>query len=66
MFQKIKECLYNYVSVLEKAIETSDINEDEIRILEFFDMHLAEELIKDEYINHERVAKIIMAFCNDK
>lgn len=66
MFQKIKECLYNFEFAFEKTCEDVELNKEEIEVLDFFDMHLAEELIKNSYINHEKVAKIIMAFTGIK
>lgn len=66
MFQKIKECLYNYEFATQKVSETGEVDKEDIEVLDFFDIHLAEELIKDTFIDHEKVAKIIMAFVGIK
>lgn len=61
MFENIKKCLDEFSSVLsgEDAI-LGQLNEQEKDIIEYFDFNLAKALIKEDYINAEKVAKFIL------
>lgn len=61
MFEKVKECLDEFENALQKLNEGIDYNEDDIEVIEYFNLNLAKLLMQDRYIESEQVAKIIFA-----
>lgn len=60
MFEKIKECLDQFENTLQK-VNKLDYNDDDIEVLEYFNLNLAKLLMQNRYIDSEKVAKIIFA-----
>lgn len=61
MFEKIKECLDEFENALEKINKGIECNDDEIEVIEYFNLNLAKLLIQDRYVDSGKVAKIIFA-----
>ena len=64
MFENIRKCLDRYEEVVKKAHSNSfdcELTKEEERILFYFPLHLAEEMMLDKQIDENRVAKIIFA-----
>lgn len=66
-FNNVTKCLDQFSSVAnsENAM-TGDFNEEEMDILEYFELHLAEALMKERFIDAAKLAKIILAAKGDK
>ena len=64
-FKNIKDCLFDYEMALHNIVEFDYTKKDE-DILEYFHLHLAEALMKNENVDHEKLAKIIFAFSGIK
>ena len=61
MFKNITKCLNDFTSVINgENAKQGFFNEEEEDIVDYFDFHLAKALIKDSYINAEKVAKFIL------
>ena len=62
MFEGIRKCLDDFENTLNKyQNEPYPIpTDEEERILLYFNLHLAEELMKEGYVGSDKVAKIIM------
>lgn len=60
MFENIKECLDQFENTLQK-VNKLDYNDDDIEVLEYFNLNLAKLLMQNRYIDSEKVAKIIFA-----
>lgn len=60
MFDNIKKCLDDF-EVMWRKNEESDLSGEDLSKLLYFEMHLAEELMKNKYCYSERLAKIILA-----
>lgn len=60
MFDKIKKCLDEFESAVEK-IDSEFTNEDK-NTVEYFDLHLAEAIIEDECCDSKKIAKIILGW----
>lgn len=61
MFEKIKECLDQFENIFQKFNKGMDCNDDDIEVLDYFNLNLAKLLMQNGYIDSEQVAKIIFA-----
>ena len=61
MFEKIKECLDQFENTSQKLNKGMDYNDDDIEVIEYFNLNLAKLLMQDRYIDSDKVAKIIFA-----
>jgi hypothetical protein len=61
MFEGIKKCLDDFEVAYTKANETGICSCEEEDNLLYFNLHLAEELMKETWISSEKIAKIILA-----
>jgi hypothetical protein len=60
-FKYIKECLKNYETVMSgENAKQGWLNEEEEDIVEYFNFHLAKALMKEPYVNAEKIAKFIL------
>ena len=61
-FEGIKKCLNDYETVMNgENAKQGWLNDEEEDIVEYFDFHLAKALMKDSYVNAEKIAKFILA-----
>ena len=61
MFDNIIKCLDEFNSVINgENAKKGFFNEKEEDIINYFDLHLAKALMKDRYVNAEKVAKFIL------
>lgn len=61
MFKNITKCLNDFSSVINgENAKQGWLNEEEEDIVDYFDFHLAKALMKENYINAEKVAKFIL------
>jgi hypothetical protein len=62
MFNEIRKCLDEYEEVCEQ-MNWRNLTEEEANVLDYFDLHLAEAIMKDfDYGDRgEKLAKIILA-----
>lgn len=62
MFEEIRKCLDEYEEVCQRW---PDYTEEEVDIIDYFDLHLAEAIMKDFGVGGddrgEKLAKIILA-----
>lgn len=60
MFENIKKYLdeYEYINCNHDIF---NLSEEEIDAVQYFELHLAKALMKENYIDSEKVAKIILA-----
>lgn len=65
MFANIEQCLHEYDEVCKKLKEDCwrDPTKEELKILDYFDLHLAEAIMTDfqYYDKGVKIAKIILA-----
>lgn len=59
MFNNVKKCLDNYENSYNKLVKTD--SEEYLNDILYFEMHLAEELMKNKHCDSEKLARIIMA-----
>ena len=60
-FKYIKKCLNDYETVMNgENAKQGWLNEEEEDIVNYLDFNVAKALIKDDYINAEKVAKFIL------
>ena len=60
-FQYIKGCLHDYETVMNgENAKQGWLNEEEEDIVEYFNFHLAKALMKEPYVNAEKIAKFIL------
>lgn len=60
-FEGIKKCLSEYESVMNgENAKQGYLTEEEEDIVEYIDFHLAKALIKESYVNAEKIAKFIL------
>lgn len=64
-FKNIKDCLFDFEMALHNVFECDYTKKDKDTV-EYFNLHLAEALMKNEYVDHEKLAKIIIAFSGIK
>lgn len=65
MFDNIRKCLDDFKNVIHgKNAARGFLNDDEQYIVDYFEFNLAQALIKDEYIDSEKVAKFIFTIKN--
>ena len=61
MFDNIKECLNQFENTWKNVLKVGCVSTQEESILNFFDLHLAESIMKDlESDQGEKLAKIIL------
>ena len=64
MFKEIRKCLDEYEEVCEQ-MNWRNLIEEEVNVLDYFDLHLAEAIMKDFGVGGgdkgEKLAKIILA-----
>ena len=61
MFENVIKCLNEFNSVINgENAKQGWFNENEEDIINYFDLHLAKALMKERYINAEKVAKFIL------
>lgn len=64
-FRNIEKCLSDFENVIHgKNAARGFLNDDERYIVDCFEFNLAQALIKDEYIDDEKVAKFIFTIKN--
>lgn len=60
-FKYVKECLKNYETVMSgENAKQGWLNEEEEDVVQYFDFHLAKALMKEPYVNAEKIAKFIL------
>ena len=60
-FKYIKECLSNYETIMNgENARQGWLNEDEEDVVQYIDFHLAKALMKEPYVNAEKIAKFIL------
>lgn len=60
-FKYIKKCLNDYEAVMNgENAKQGWLNEEEEDIVEYFNFHLAKSLMKEPYVNAEKIAKFIL------
>lgn len=60
-FKYIKECLKNYETVMNgENAKQGWLNEEEEDVVQYIEFHLAKALMKESYINAEKIAKFIL------
>ena len=65
MFDNIRKCLVDFENAIAgKSAAMGFLNDDEQYIVDCFEFHLAQALIKDRYVDDEKVAKFIFAIKN--
>lgn len=65
MFDNIRKCLDDFKNVINgKNAARGFLNDDEQYIVDYFEFNLAQALIKDDYIDSEKVAKFIFTIKN--
>ena len=65
VFRNIKKCLSDYENAAcGKNAAMGFLNDDEQYIVDCFEFHLAQALIKDRDVDDEKVAKFIFAIKN--
>ena len=60
MFDEIRDCLDEFEEVYEKP--QHQLTEEEVNIVRFLDLHLAEAIMKSFTGQGESIAKVIMAY----
>ena len=60
MFDEIRDCLDEFEEVYEKP--QHQLTEEEVNIVRFLDLHLAEAIMKSFTDQGESIAKVIMAY----
>ena len=65
MFDNIRKCLDDFANVIKgKNAARGFLNDDEQYIVDYCQCNFAQALIKDEYIDSEKVAKFIFVIKN--
>ena len=60
-FEGIKKCLNEYETVMNgENAQQGWLNEDEEDIVQYIDFHIAKALMKDTFVNAEKIAKFIL------
>ena len=60
-FEGIKKCLNDYETVMNgENAKQGWLNEEEEDFVEYLDFHLAKALMKEPYVNAEKIAKFIL------
>lgn len=60
-FEGIKKCLNEYETVMNgENAQQGWLNEDEEDIVQYIDFHIAKELMKNTFVNAEKIAKFIL------
>lgn len=60
-FEYIKECLNKYETVINgENAKQGYLNEEEEDVIEYINFELAKALIKEPYVNAEKIAKFIL------
>ena len=60
MFDNIRKCLADFENVIKKGF----LDDEELKIVDYFEFNLVQALIKDGDIDDEKVAKFIFAIKN--
>ena len=60
MFENLRKCLDDFEKAFEKCCKDVNTYEDS-NIVEYFELHLAEELMKNRYCDCNKIARFIMA-----
>ena len=63
MFEEIRKCLDEYEEVCNRPHVYYNPTEEEVNVMDYFELHLAEAILKDSRYNNngEKLAKIILA-----
>ena len=65
MFDNIRRCLDDFKNVVNsKNAARGFLNDDEQYIVDCFEFNLAQALVKDKYVDDEKVAKFIFTIKN--
>lgn len=60
-FKYIRRCLKEYETVMNgENAKQGWLNDEEEDVIEYFDFHLAKALMKEPYVNAEKIAKFIL------
>ena len=60
MFDNIRRCLDDFENVIKRGF----LDDEELKIVDYFEFNLVQALIKDGDIDDEKVAKFIFAIKN--